>query len=98
MFGKMKVTYLDGTTVEVDTRKSDGIRFERQFHKSTLSMLNEAGSGDLNIEHLWYFAYCGVMRSGDPRTFDEWWDTVDEVEVVAAPKAKSGTRTRKPSP
>lgn len=94
----MKVTYLDGTTVEVESKQSDVIRFERHYDLSGQDLVNAAAGGTLRTDHFWFFGWCAAVRAGDERSYDEWWPEVVNVAIVSAPKAKRGTRTRKPSP
>ena len=79
MFKKMKVAHTDGTEVEVEGRKADIIRFERQFKLPAGRMF---GDGGLFVEHLWFYAWCAEARAGDVGSFDDWMETVDSVEIL----------------
>lgn len=69
-----------------------------EFYKDPETGIPSFPKYEWQQEHLWYFAYCGAMRAGEERTFDEWMDDVEAVSIDAlAPKAgskKTASRSR----
>ena len=70
----LRINLTDGTVIEVDTKASDIINWEKHF--------------DLGIDklekftHLLYLAWLAVTRTGKATTeFDVWVDLVKNVEV-----------------
>jgi hypothetical protein len=81
MFAKYKITFEDGTDLEVPGRKADAIRFERQFKIPVAAMFSEDG---VRQEHLWFFGWCAAKRNNpDIVSFDDWIETVESVDIMA---------------
>jgi hypothetical protein len=81
MFAKYKITFEDGTDLEVSGRKADAIRFERQFKIPVAAMFSEDG---VRQEHLWFFGWCAAKRTNtDIVSFDDWIETVESVDIMA---------------
>jgi hypothetical protein len=82
----MTVRYEGGGTDDVSTKARDTIRLERHY-QTTISKVIEGG---WSTEQMWYMAYAALCRTGRcSLEFDQWIDTVDEVEVVTEPAVPS---------
>lgn len=85
MFGTLKVTYQDGSSVEGKTIEADAVRFERQFKMPASRFFGRDESGEIEIylEHLWYFGWLVARREGEELPYDDaWLDKVKAVEIV----------------
>jgi hypothetical protein len=76
-----KVTYDDGRVVDAVAKPKDIVAFERQYGQSM------AAFGDASkpppLEWLFYLAWSPLHRLRvEPRAFDEFLDSVDDVEPV----------------
>lgn len=81
MFGKYKITHLDGTVIEAAGRKVDAVKFERNFKMPASAMFGDDG---IYTEHLWYFGWCAEKRvTSDLPDFDEWMETVEGVDILS---------------
>jgi hypothetical protein len=83
---EMKVTYVDGKSVTVTSRRFDAIQLERHRGQPFVKI---AGVGDPDgpsfyIEDMWFMAWCASRRAdktGVPDDFDVWAETVEDVEM-----------------
>jgi hypothetical protein len=72
---RLKVTYTDGTEIEVLAGPRAQVDLERHFKMS----IQEAK----NIEHVYYLAWTALHLSGkEPRAFDEWLDDLVDVDQL----------------
>lgn len=80
MFDKYRITHTDGTVHEVLGKKSDVVKFEREFKMPAANILD---SGAIYIEHLWYFGWLADERENNTGTnFNDWIETVESVEIL----------------
>jgi hypothetical protein len=95
MIGKLTITYEDDTTVDVETKAIDAIRFERAYNQSVSAAVGEK----MRMEHLWYFAYAALKRAGGTTLeFDDWAETVALVGVTESEAPPSSDEGPTPSP
>jgi hypothetical protein len=75
----LRVSYGDGSAVEVITSAADSIRFEEKYDRSITKLDTEGRYTDV----VW-LAWAALTRTKKVTTeFDTWIDTVDEVSVGA---------------
>jgi hypothetical protein len=73
----LRITYLDGSAVEVVTSAADSVRFETKFDRSIVTITSDARYTDM----IWLaWSACNRTKQTDLE-FDAWIDTVDEVTV-----------------
>lgn len=73
----LRVSYGDGSAVEVMTSAADSVRFEEKYDRSIVRLETDARYTDL----VW-LAWAALTRTKKVTTeFDTWIDTVDEVSV-----------------
>jgi hypothetical protein len=73
----LRITYLDGSAVEVVTSAADSVRFETRFDRSIVSISSDARYTDM----IW-LGWAALTRTKQTDLeFDAWIDTVDEVTV-----------------
>lgn len=74
----LRITYLDGSAVEVVTAAADSVRFEEKYQRT----IAELGTGKARYTDLVFLSWAAVHRTKQtPLEFDQWIDTVDEVTV-----------------
>jgi hypothetical protein len=79
-----KVTYDDGRVVESAVKPKDVVAFERQYGQ-TMAAFSEPGK--VQLEWLYYLAWSPLHRSKqEPRAFDEFLDSVEEIDEVEEPE------------
>jgi len=84
---EMKVTYVDGKSVTVTSRRFDAIKLER--HKGQ-PFAKIAGYGDpdgpgMFMEDLWFLAWCASRRvdpTGVSEDFDAWAEMVEDIDPL----------------
>lgn len=80
MFDKYRIRHHDGSVTEVEGRKVDAVKFERQFQMPVSNLFTDGG---LYTEHLWFFGWCAEKRTNpDTPSFDEWMEDIEGVEIV----------------
>lgn len=73
----LRVTYTDGSAVEIVTSAADSVRFEEKFDRSIVALSNNARYTDMV-----FLAWAALKRSKlTDLDWDTWLDTVDEVTV-----------------
>jgi hypothetical protein len=80
-----KVTMLDGTAVECESKPFDFVRFEREFKIPFQVVGADAGKGEMHLEHLYWLAFVAWKRQTNSAdiTFDDWGELVSEIDVIA---------------
>lgn len=74
---KMHVTYADGSGVDVTASMPDFIAFERKYDKPV-----NAFASDVRIEYMCFLAWNNLKRRKVTEVeFDEWLDTIAEIQV-----------------
>ena len=87
---KMKVTYLDGTEVEINAGPRAEVELERKFNISAAKM-------DRN-EHFYFMAWAALKYSGqDPTEFDEFLEKIEDVDNVDEPEERKGAGPTRPA-
>ncbi len=80
MFDKYRITLNDGTIFEAEGRKADAVKFERQFKMPISRLFNEEG---IYTEHIMFLGWCAAQRSKpDTPAFDDWIETIQDVDIV----------------
>lgn len=83
---KLKVTYVDGRTVEITAKPKDYVAFERQYG-FPMSVFADDDT-PTRMEWIYYLAWSPLHRAKqEPRAFDEFLDDVEEVDIVAEKEA-----------
>lgn len=73
----LRITYLDGSAVDVMTTAADSVRFEERFDRSIVKLSTDARYTDM----IW-LGWAALHRTRQTALeFDAWIDTVDEVTV-----------------
>lgn len=73
----LRITYLDGSAVDVMTTAADSVRFEERFDRSIVKLSTDARYTDM----IW-LGWAALHRTKQTTLeFDAWIDTVDEVTV-----------------
>ena len=95
MFDKYRITLNDGTVIEAAGRKADAVKFERQFQMPISKLFNEDG---IYTEHIMYLGWCAAKRS-NPETaaFDDWIETVKDVDIVTGEEVPPTEPSSSPS-
>ena len=76
---KLKVTFDNGGTEEVDVLPGDIVRFERQYGISS-----QEADKQPRVEHALFLAHRALTRTKrTSEEFDTWLDTVVDVDPVA---------------
>lgn len=75
----LRVTYTDGSAVDLVTSAADSVRFETKFDRSIVQLSTNARYTDMV-----FLAWAACTRLGHTSLeWDAWLDTVDEVTVGA---------------
>ena len=95
MFDKYRITLNDGTVIEAPGRKADAVKFERQFHMPISKLFSEDG---IYTEHIMFLGWCAVKRSNsDTPGFDDWIETVKDVDIVTGEEVPPTEPSSSPS-
>lgn len=82
----IKVIYLDGTSKIVTTRRIDAIKLERHVGQPIIKRFGiSENDTSMFLEDVWFLAWSASKRAdkaGVPDDFDEWAETVDDVEMI----------------
>ena len=90
---EFNVTYDGGSKVTVTTRPAGDIAFEKRYGKSIVNIITNAPQTEDKAELARWFttavteeqtAFMAWKASRDAREFDEWLETVDEIEWTLA--------------
>lgn len=73
----LRVTYTDGSAVELVTSAADSVRFEEKYDRSIVQLSKDARYTDM-VFLAW--AACSRLKYTD-LDWDAWLDTVDEVTI-----------------
>lgn len=80
----LRVSYLDGSAVDVVTSAADLVRFEEAFSRSIAKLETE-----LRFTDLAWLAWHALKRQGKTGLdFDAWIDTLDSVEFGSPEEAE----------
>ncbi len=80
---KLTITYLDGSTLDVDSRGIDQIEWERHFGVPFMDVWQQ-GRG-VFTEHIWFLCWVTARRDNPTLPdFDEWAATVESAGLAKA--------------
>lgn len=75
-----RLSLADGTTIEVDTKPGDFVRFERQFNVSP-----EALGDNPRVEYLMFLGWAAAKRTGQTDLdFEAFLDVIDDFDTEEA--------------
>lgn len=82
---KLKVSYTDGRTVEINAGPKAQVAFERKFDLPLTSLER--------VEHLYYVAHIALHFAGlEEKDFDDFLGRIDAVEQAAGASEPDPTR------
>jgi hypothetical protein len=74
----LRVNFLDGETIDIETVASDYIAFETKFDKSISELANDA-----RMTYLFYLAWHAFKRTKRTELdFEQWTETISMVGAV----------------
>lgn len=75
------VTFADGSTKEVSAQAPDIVAFEAKFDLSVARL-----ESNIRITHLFYLAWHSLKRAGEALSFEDWLETVANIEAQPVKK------------